>query len=48
MEAFRESIKKTISSSQVDINQGLTTEQVSKSREQNGSNIFTAEKKHHC
>lgn len=45
MEAFRKGIKETITSHQVDVQNGLSSQQVTQSRQENGANVFDAEKK---
>ncbi|MCT4389570.1 cation-translocating P-type ATPase [Leuconostoc falkenbergense] len=45
MEAFRKGIKETISAHQVNVQNGLSSQQVTQSRQENGANVFDAEKK---
>jgi hypothetical protein len=42
MEAFRKGIKETITSHQVDVQNGLSSQQVTQSRQENGANVFDA------
>lgn len=45
METFRKGIQETITAHQVDVQTGLSPQQVIQSREKNGANVFDAEKK---
>lgn len=45
METFRKGIQETITAHQVDVQTGLSSQQVIQSREKNGANVFDAEKK---
>ncbi|MBU7537822.1 cation-translocating P-type ATPase [Leuconostoc lactis] len=45
METFRKGIQETITAHQVDVQTGLSSQQVIQSREKNGTNVFDAEKK---